>query len=157
MRAESARQMAAHDEQDAVPVARWLLTGERISTAFVLLAFGVGGILQAMGAGLGAALIHAGFAYPVLKGLGVLLETYVNRTRARAPAAPKTLRATPLGFPDLGRHTTRATDAERARTPMGARNRRLADHGSSVCRPALRRLGCRAAHESFARSAGACA
>jgi hypothetical protein len=74
-----------------VPWASHLLTAERTLLALVLLGFGIGGILNLLpdsstshdGATLGGALVRAGFVYPVLKGIEVLLELYLGSAARR--------------------------------------------------------------------------
>ena len=91
MRTETAFESEANPEDPTTPFARYLLTAERILMGLILLGFGVSGLLNLLpdssmpdgAATLGGVLMHAGFAYPLLKGVEVLLELYVgNRDEA---------------------------------------------------------------------------
>lgn len=79
-------------------VLRHLLTGQRIVMALVLVGVGLSGCLTTVlslgtapapsGASpvLGSAFMKAGFAYPLLKGLEILLELWISAQRARVSA-----------------------------------------------------------------------
>jgi hypothetical protein len=92
------------DATDApTSLAGYLLTAERAVMGLVLLGFGVSGCLNlvpdaALPAGaeaVGGVMMQVGFAYPLLKGIEVLLELYISRRKLSTSATDQTRRAAP--------------------------------------------------------------
>jgi hypothetical protein len=85
------------DATDApASLAGYLLTAERAVMGLVLLGFGVSGLLNlvpdatlpAGAEAVGGVMMQVGFAYPLLKGIEVLLELYIARRRNATKSAP---------------------------------------------------------------------
>jgi len=103
---------AANDTElaEATSLVNTLLTLERALLGLLLIGLGASGALNLLPssfiprgvAGLGNTLLHAGIAYPLLKGIEVLLELYLKRRQARAysvpaPSPTAVLRSTNVG------------------------------------------------------------
>jgi hypothetical protein len=94
MRTEPELQLDDDASDAPVSLAGYLLTAERIVMGLVLLGFGLSGLMDFVPAGwlpakieaVDGALMQAGFAYPLLKGIEVLLEQYIGRKARRIPA-----------------------------------------------------------------------
>ncbi len=133
------------DDADDAPtsLAGYLLTAERIVMGFVLLGFGLSGLMNFVPEGwlpaqvkaLDGGLMQAGIAYPQLKGLEVQLELHLGR-KARARRIPERARTTPLPAQRL---TLVALDSRKQPAARGAHprpyratRRRISEFGASA-------------------------
>ena len=90
-------ELHTHDDMSDVPasLAGYLLTAERVVMGFVLLGFGISGLLNVASeaflppeaAAVGGVMMKVGFAYPLLKGVEVLLELYSGRQARKQQAS----------------------------------------------------------------------
>jgi len=147
----------AHDAPASL--AGYLLTAERMVMGFVLLGFGVSGLLNlvpdaALPAGanaVGGVMMQVGFAYPLLKGIEVLLELCTARAARAKGGSTATVRASGgRALPGRVRPAlhARAPRAQRVLPVLrprvhatGTRHARRASHQTPQASPAKKPMG----------------